>query len=340
MALPVLFLLAAITTIAAGAPAETSTETYQKDTYQYVLNSSDPAVHRAADLLNASRPMHALEQLQDALLRHPHDPKVLLLAGLAAYRSDQIQAALDYWKMSLDLAPNQTLNRIYEDAQREAAADQNSRKLYGVHIALRYDSEIVDADSARAILTTLDDAYSRISGQLGCSADERIAAIVRSRESYLSVTGAADWSGGQYDGRIHIAALPGMTEGNLDASMQRSLQHELVHACLMSIPSGSASWPAWLQEGLAQKLSGDSLQPSVREELRKRAASHRIPRLQDLGEDWSSMPKRKATDAYNLALAAADILCDEMPPSAIRNLLTDRDSLPRLTALIEAKLGF
>lgn len=335
MALPVLFLLAAITTIAAGAPAETSAETYQ-----YVVNSIDPAVHRAADLLNASRPMHALEQLQDALLRHPHDPKVLLLAGLAAYRSDQIQAALDYWKMSLDLAPNQTLNRIYEDAQREAAADQNSRKLYGVHIALRYDSEIVDADSARAILTTLDDAYSRISGQLGCNADERIAAIVRSRESYLSVTGAADWSGGQYDGRIHIAALPGMTEGNLDASMQRSLQHELVHACLMSIPSGSASWPAWLQEGLAQKLSGDSLQPSVREELRKRAASHRIPRLQDLGEDWSSMPKRKATDAYNLALAAADILCDEMPPSAIRNLLTDRDSLPRLTALIEAKLGF
>ena len=336
MALPVLFLLAAITTIAAGAPAET----YQREAYQYVVNTSDPAVHRAADLLNASRPIHALEQLQDALLRHPHDPKVLLLAGLAAYRSDEIQAALDYWKMSLDLAPNQTLHRIYEDAQREAAADQNSRKLYGVHIALRYDSETVDADSARAILTTLDDAYSRISAQLGCSADERIAAIVRSRDSYLSVTGAADWSGGQYDGRIHIAALPGITEGNLDASMQRSLQHELVHACLMSIPSGSAPWPAWLQEGLAQKLSGDTLQPSVRQELRKRAAAHRIPRLQDLGDDWSSMPKGKATDAYHLALAAAEILWEEMPPNAIRYILANRDALPGITTVIESKLGF
>src|ERR1700733_1582284 len=198
MALPVLSLFAAIATIAAGTPFEASTETYQKATYQrdaypYVINSSDPAVHRAADLLNASRPIHALEQLQDALLHHPQDPKVLLLAGLAAYRSDETQAALDYWKMSLDLAPNPELNRIYEDAQREAAADQNSRKLYGVHIALRYDSETVALDSARAILTTLDDAYSRISGQLGCSADERVAAIVRSRESYLNVTGAADW---------------------------------------------------------------------------------------------------------------------------------------------------
>jgi hypothetical protein len=331
MALPVLSLLAAIATVVAGTPAET---------YPYVINTSDPAVHRAADLLNASRPIHALEQLQDALLRHPRDPKVLLLAGLAAYRSDQIQAALDYWKMSLDLAPNQALNRIYEDAQREAAADHNSQKLYGVHIALRYDSETVPVDSARAILATLDDAYSRISAQLGCRSDERIAAIVRSRESYLSVTGAADWSGGQYDGRIHIAALPSMAEGSLDASLQRSLQHELVHACLMSIPSGSAPWPAWLQEGLAQRLSGDTLQPSVRQELRKRAAARRIPRLRDLGDDWSSMPKRKAVDAYNLALAAADILCDEMPPNAIRNVLADRDALPRLTTLIESKLGF
>lgn len=335
MALPVLSLLAAIATIVAGTPAETST-----GTYPYVINSSDPAVHRAADLLNSSRPIHALEQLQDALLRHPQDPKVLLLAGLAAYRSDEIQAAVDYWKMSLDLAPNQTLNRLYEDAQREAAADQNSRKLYGVHIALRYDSQTVPAESARAILTTLDDAYSRISAQLGCSADERIAAIVRSRESYLSVTGAADWSGGQFDGRIHIAALPTMAEGSLDASLQRSLRHELVHACLMSIPSGRAPWPAWLQEGLAQKLSGDTLQPSIRQELRKRAATHRIPRLQDLGDDWSSMPKRKAVDAYNLALAAADIICDEMPPNAIRYILANRDSLPRITTKIESQLGF
>jgi len=29
--------------------------------------------------------------------------------------------------------------------------------------------------------------------------------------------------------------------------------HELVHACLANI----GSWPAWLHEGLAQKLSGE-----------------------------------------------------------------------------------
>ena len=43
-----------------------------------------------------------------------------MLAGLAAYRSDQLRMALDYWKQSLDLAPNEALNTIYEGAKREA----------------------------------------------------------------------------------------------------------------------------------------------------------------------------------------------------------------------------
>ncbi|MGA2879509.1 MAG: hypothetical protein ABSG13_11200 [Bryobacteraceae bacterium] len=333
MALPVLFVIAAM---AAHVPAETSAVTYQ-----YVLSTSDPAVHRAADLLNANRPVHALQQLQDAILHHPQDPKVLLLAGLAAYRSDEIQAALDYWKMSLDLAPNEELNRVYANVQREAAADRSSQKLYGVHIALRYDSQALPADAARAILVELDDSYARVSAQLGCSLDERIVAIVRSRESYLSVTGAADWSGGQYDGRIHIAAMPDLTDRSLvDASMQRALTHELVHACLMSIPSGSAPWPAWLQEGLAQKLSGDTLQPSVRQELRKRAAAHAITRLENLGEDWSSMPKQRAVDAYHLALAAADALYDHASSDGLLEVLANPDFLPAIAAKLDAELGF
>lgn len=333
MALPVLFVLAAM---AARVPAETSAVAYQ-----YVLSTSDPAVHRAADLLNANRPVHALEQLQDAILRHPQDPKVLLLAGLAAYRSDEIQAALDYWKMSLDLAPNQELDRIYASAQSEAAADRSSQKLYSVHFALRYDSQAVAAETARAVLATLDDSYARVSAQLGCSSDERIVAIVRNRQSYLSITGAADWSGGQYDGRIHIAVMPNPTDRSLlDASLQRALAHELVHACLMSIPSGSSPWPAWLQEGLAQKLSGDTLEPSVRQDLRRRAAEHGITRLENIGEDWSSMPKRRAVDAYHLALAAADALYNHTPSDGLRVVLANPDSLPGITAKLDAELGF
>ncbi len=230
-------------------------------TNQTALHTSDPTVSRAAQLLNASQPAQALEELQGAIQRHPRDAKILLLAGLAAYRSDRLQDALDYWKQSLDIAPNEALNAIYLAAKHEAAADRSGEKLFGAHIALRYEGEALPADTARAILAMLDGDYARISAQLGCSSGERIVAIVQDRESYRRTTGAAEWSGGQYDGRIHIAWTDGAQIG---PQMQRALAHELVHACLTSIPAGSTPWPAWLQEGLAQKLSGDTLQPAIR----------------------------------------------------------------------------
>jgi tetratricopeptide (TPR) repeat protein len=304
---------------------------------QYMLHTTDPAIARAAHFLNASQPGQALEQLQAAIQRHPQDPNILMLAGLAAYRADQIHDALDYWKHSLDLVPNETLQGIYETAKHEAAADRSGEKLYGAHIALRYEGEALPADTARAILSMLDDDYSRISAQLGCTPDERIVAIVQNRESYLRSTGAAEWSGGQYDGRIHIAWTDGAQIG---PQMQRALAHELVHACLTSIPSGSSPWPAWLQEGLAQKLSGDTLRASVREQLRQLASAHAIPKIENLGQDWSGMTKQNAVFAYSLALAAADALYDNYANYGIRNVLRNPDTLPRIAADLDQKLGF
>ena len=216
--------------------------------------------------------------MQIAIRRHPGDPNVLVLAGLAAYRSDQLHQALDYWKQALSIAPDERLAAIFERVKREADADHSGDKLFGVHIALRYEGEALPADTARAVLAILDDDYARIAAQLGCTSDERIVAIVQSREAYLRSTGAAEWSGGQYDGRIHIAWTDGSQIG---PQMQRALAHELVHACLTNIPSGSTPWPAWLQEGLAQKLSGDTLPDPIREQLRQLA---RNPRHSEAGE--------------------------------------------------------
>src|ERR1700722_4923588 len=310
------------------------------ETKRAVAQTGDPALDRATRLLDANQPAQALEQVQAALGRHPRDPGVLVLAGLAAYRADQLRAALDYWKQALDIAPDERLQAIYERVKREADADHSGDKLYGVHVALRYEGEALPADTARAILATLDGDYSNIAAQLGCPSDERIVAIVQSREAYLRSTGAAEWSGGQYDGRIHIAAVPHMTDGEqVGPQMQRALAHELVHACLTSIPSGSRPWPAWLQEGLAQKLSGDTLSAAVREQLRQLAQTHTIPKLENLRQDWSRMSTQNAFAAYSLALAAADALYDNYATYGIRNILANPDTLPRITADLDAKLG-
>jgi hypothetical protein len=162
-------------------------------------------------------------------------------------------------------------------------------------------------------------------------------AIVQDRNTYLKSTGAAEWSGGWYDGRIHIAWT---NEKEVGPQMRRGLAHELVHACLTSIPSGATPWPAWLQEGLAQKLSGDKLDPATRDGLRQHTQSHQIPRLEELHPDWSAMSVDQARQAYSLSLAAADALVETYPGGALRNVLTNPDSLPQITAQLDKKLGF
>src|SRR5271154_1475786 len=65
------------------------------ETKKAVAQTGDPALDRATQRLDANQPAQALEQVQIALRRRPRDPNVLVLAGLAAYRADQLRSALD-----------------------------------------------------------------------------------------------------------------------------------------------------------------------------------------------------------------------------------------------------
>jgi tetratricopeptide (TPR) repeat protein len=287
-------------------------------------------------LLEANQPTRALEILEPMLKRDSKNPDLLLLAGLAAYRADQAHVALDYWKQSLDLKPNDSLARIYDKVRRESEADRSGDKIYGLHVALRYEGQTLPADTARALVSTLDEEFSRVSSLLGCWADERIVAIVQSREAYLRSTGAAEWSGGQYDGRIHISWMDGT---DVSREMRRRLAHELVHACLTNLSAGGPPAPAWLQEGLAQKLSGDTLSVAARDHLRELAEAHQIPRLEDLRQNWSRLSTENARIAYNLALSAADALYDNYSSYGIRNVVSNPQVLQQVTADLDKKLG-
>ncbi len=299
-----------------------------------VTSTGNATLDQASELLASNQPQQALDILKPE--RYRKDANVLLLAGLAAYRMDRLEAALDYWKQSLELAPNDSLTQIYTRVKREAETGRAGERLLGMHIALRYEREAIPVETARAILGTLDEEYGRISAQMGCSQQERVVAVVEDRTTYLRSTGAAEWSGGWYDGRIHLAWTG---EKEVGPQMRRGLAHELVHACLTSIPSGAAPWPAWLQEGLAQKLSGDRLGPQVREQLHQRAQAHQLPRLEELHPDWSRMNADQARIAYTLALAAADALYDD-DPNGLRNILRNPQSLGEVTAELDKRIGF
>src|SRR5262249_47355192 len=162
---------------------------------------------------------------------------------------------------------------------------------------------------ARSMLGVLDEEYTRVSFQLGCRANEKMMAIVESRETYMKATAAAEWSGGHYDGRVRVPVR--------DSNMRRVLAHELVHACLAEL----GQWPAWVHEGLAQKYSGDAVPAGLRELIAQMVQEKKLPRLAQLGASFSGLSADHARIAYSYALVAADKLLELNANTGIGNLL-------------------
>jgi len=286
---------------------------------------------KAADLIGSSRPQKALELLQPELTAH-RDPGLLALAGIAAWRSDDSRLALEYLRASLDIVPSPEVEKFYRQVEREAKGDQSTDRLYGLRVLLRYESSAVPTETARQMTTVLDQEFIRISQQLGCSADERVIAIVQSRDAYRKSTDSAEWSGGQFDGQIRV---PVFDPKVVDRGMLRALAHETTHACLTML----GRWPAWLQEGIAQKLSGDSLSAAQMKKVGDWVREGKLPRLSNLKQDWSRLDAEHAAAAYALSLAAVELLWMDSGDDGVRNLLRNPDRLPQVTAELDRKLG-
>ncbi len=282
---------------------------------------------RAAQLIQENRPREALNLLERAIRSAPRDPGLLSLAGFAAYRADHARLAVEYWEEALALKPNPSVRRMYEAAKRELEEDRSGRKLFGTRFALRYNPGQMKPETARRIVAMLEQEWSRIAMELGCRTEERIVAIVQTPEEYRRTTDAAEWSAGQYNGRIRVAASD---QTRLDERTRRIFAHELVHACL----AGLGKFPVWLHEGLAQKLSGERLGAYEREMVRRMAAQGQLPRLENLSQTWARMSPLHAKVAYSTALMAIELFLEEHPALGARNLVHN----PNLVAQMQQEL--
>jgi hypothetical protein len=123
--------------------------------------------------------------------------------------------------------------------------------------------------------------------------------------------------------------------GSLDADTRRTLSHETTHACLSML----GRWPAWLQEGVAQHMSGLTLSPADRQQIAQMARENKLPSLTRLGGDWSGLDASSARMAYAVALRAVEIFNQDFSSYGLRNLLRNPEKLPSYTAEIDRRLG-
>jgi hypothetical protein len=229
------------------------------------------------------------------------------------------------------LAPHPEIEALYHRVEREKKGDQSADRLVGMRVQLRYEGLTIPADTAREMLSLLDGEFTRISTELGCASGERLVAVAQSPQAYRRSTDAAEWSGGQFDGKIRVPVFDART---VDATLRRTLAHEIAHACLSML----GRWPAWLHEGVAQRVSGDVVDAGVRAQLRELGSRGRLPKLSQLGQDWSGMSRQSATLAYGLSLMAVEVFLSDYGALGLRNLLHNPDRLATVTADLERRL--
>ena len=287
---------------------------------------------KAHALIEANQPAEALAMLEKDLQRYPSDAYLHAVAGLAYYRMDNLDRALWHWKESHEIDPNPSVQAMIDRVNREKGADKGSERMVGSRVALRYDRSLIPTDLARSMLQVLDDEYTRISVQLGCRASERVTAVAASREGYMQATQAAEWSGGLYDGRIHV---PVSATREVSLELRRTFAHELVHACLYEM----GQWPSWLHEGLAQKYSGAPLPAGMLAEVKAMSAAGKLPKLSQLGRGWGGMSSGAAAVAYAMARIGVEKLLELKANTGLAIVLRDPAGFAQVEREVESALG-
>lgn len=292
----------------------------------------DAAVLRAQAYLQMTRPADAWNALQPAMTEESRDDGSMLgLAGIAAFQQDRIPQARAYLQQSLALEANPVLAKLHEKIKVEERSDQSDEATYGSRFVMRYEGDALPQEGARRLADSFDSEIVRITRQLNCPVNDRLVVVVQALDSYRRTTGAAEWSGGRYDGRIHIAVPP---SGEPDAHVRGAFAHEFVHACL----ARRGSWPSWLHEGLAQQLSGGRLTAEESESLRALQKAGQLPTLAQLGGGWARLGDRQAGLAYALALSAAQVLHQDLQDYGLRELLNQPGRLPDVEKQLDQKL--
>jgi hypothetical protein len=284
----------------------------------------------ASQLLSGKQPKAALELLEQNMKNGSRPYDALVLAGIAANAADDSVAAAAYLEEAQRLRPDPSVERLLASVLKQAGGDKSSQKLVGGRFLLRFEEGSMSADTARQALAMLDAEYSRVAGELGCRTSELIVAIVQSPKAYRASTDAAEWSGGLFDGHRIRVPLEG---GELGARVRAAFTHEIVHACLAAI----GDWPAWLHEGVAQKLSGHTAPAAMHHKVRSLLRQGKLPTLANVSQAWSRMSPEHASMAYAYALVAVETLY-AMYPHTISSMLRNPAHIPRMTAELDRVL--
>ncbi|GAB5546121.1 MAG: hypothetical protein SangKO_058810 [Sandaracinaceae bacterium] len=192
----------------------------------------------------------ARRALEQAYALAPDEPAIALAAARAASDAGDFEGAAARGRRYLDLVPEDTRVTTWTqrmDARAEMARALERRTFDGV--TLRWPRRGVTPERVDGVQRALTDALEETATLTGERRRDALTVVIwASRDDMRRATCAPAWSGGIFDGVLHLDV-----QGVTAPDWARTARHEATHAQLAEV---DGPIPHWLNEGLAQHLEG------------------------------------------------------------------------------------
>ncbi len=170
---------------------------------------------------------------------------------------------------------------------------------------MNWEGSEVSASFSREVLETLEEQYLELESALDFSPREPIVVILYAAQQFADVTRAPGWVGALNDGKIRV---PVQGLSSMTGALAQVLKHEMVHSFVHRRVQGRC--PTWLNEGLAQVLSGESLSGDGPALARLFAEARQLP-LPRLEGSFMPLASSLAAAAYAESHAAVAMIAEE-----------------------------
>jgi hypothetical protein len=218
-------------------------------------------------------------------------------------------------QQSLDQRYRLEVESLLKKIQQENLAENDFKQANSLHFVVRYEGSEINRALGQGILAGLERSFTELESQLNYSPRDSIAVVLYPDEVFQDVTKTPGWVGALNDGKIRFP-IKGLTF--VDDAVRAILKHELTHSFIRLKTAGNC--PLWLNEGLAQYLSGDSSR-SFLPLARQAIAQKHFPALNQLEGPFIGMDSDRAAWAYQESLLATEFLMNSYGFSDVQRLL-------------------